>query len=45
MGEISRSLLTDLSKRFDCVDHELLLTKLYAYSVDKNSLYFIHGYF
>ena len=36
--------LTDLSNTFDCIDHELLLAKPYAYGVDKNSLYFIHPY-
>ena len=40
----SSALLTDLSMAFDCIDHELMLAKFYAYSVDKNSLYFIHSY-
>lgn len=42
--EISKSSITGLSKAFDSIDHEFLLAKLYAYSVDKNSLYFIHFY-
>ena len=43
-GGQAGALLTDLSKAFDCVDHELLIAKLYAYGFDKNSLYFINSY-
>ena len=43
-GGQAGALLTDLSKVFDCIDHELLIAKLYAYSFDKNSLYFINSY-
>ena len=38
------ALLTDLSKAFDCIDHELLIAKLYSCGFDKNSLYFINSY-
>ena len=38
------ALLSNLSKAFDCIDHELLIAKLYAYGFDKNSLYFINSY-
>ena len=43
-GGQAGALLTDLSKAFDCIDHELLMAKLYAYSFDKNSLHFINSY-
>ena len=43
-GGLARALLTDLSKAFDCINHELLITKLYAYGFDRNSLYFINSY-
>lgn len=38
------ALLTDLSKAFDCIPHELLLAKLHAYGFDMNSLLFIKSY-
>ena len=43
-GVISGALLTDLSKTFDCLLHDLLITKLAAYSFDYDSLVFIQGY-
>ena len=38
------ALLTDLSKAFDCVNHELLIAKLHAYGLDNSSLRLIHSY-
>ena len=37
-------LLTDLSKAFDCIDHDLLITKLHAYGFSRNALLMIHSY-
>ena len=38
------ALLTDLSRAFDCLPHELLIAKLDAYGFDKSSLKLIHSY-
>ena len=38
------AILMDLSKAFDCLDHELLLAKLDAYGFSKNALRFIYSY-
>ena len=38
------ALLTDLSKAFGCVNHELVIVKLHAYGLDNSSLRLIHSY-
>ena len=38
------ALLTDLSKVFDCLPHELLIAKLHAYSFDMKSQNLIYDY-
>ena len=36
--------MTDLSKAFDCIDHNLLIAKLDAYGFEKQSIDFLHSY-
>ena len=43
-GGETGAVLTDLSKAFDCVDHNLLIAKLNAYGFEKRSLEFINSY-
>ena len=43
-GKVFGILLTDLSKAFDCLSHELLLVKLHAYGFNLSALRLIHSY-
>ena len=43
-GGETGAVLTDLSKAFDCIDHNLFIAKLNAYGFEKRSLEFIHSY-
>ena len=38
------ALLTDISKAFDCLSHDLLIAMLHAYGLDKNSLNILQDY-
>ena len=38
------TILTDLSKAFDCLNHNLLIAKMSAYGFEKNTLKFIQTY-
>ena len=42
--EYAGAILTDLSKAFDCLNHDLLLAKLDAYGFSKEALKFISSY-
>ena len=43
-GEAFGALLTDLSKAFDCLNHELLIAKLNAYGFSLPALRLVHDY-
>ena len=38
------AVLTDLSQAFDCICHDLLITKLNAYALQRNALKFVYDY-
>ena len=42
--EFSAAILTDLSKAFNCICHDLLIEKLDAYGFDRNALKLIYDY-
>ena len=43
-SKLAGGLLTDLSKAFDCINHELLIAKLEAYGFDLESLNYMYSY-
>ena len=43
-GGVAGAVLTDLSKAFDCLNHELLIAKLNAYGFSRSALLFIRSY-
>ena len=43
-NKASGASLTDLSKAFDCLSHDLLIAKLHAYDLDIDSLNILQDY-
>ena len=44
MMRVLLALLTDLSKAFDCISHNLIIAKLEAYGFGIEALKLIHDY-
>ena len=44
-GKVFGALLSDLSKAFDCLLHELIITKLNVYGFNLPALKLMHSYF
>ena len=38
------AVLTDFSQTFDCIDHNLLIVKLYVYGFEKQTISFSYSY-
>ena len=38
------AVLTDLSKAFNCIPHDILIAKLLAYALNSDSLFYIYSY-
>ena len=43
-NKVCAALLTDLSKAFDCLLHDLFIAKLYAFGFDHKFLWVNHAY-
>ena len=44
LKKVAGIVLTDLSKAFDCIHHDMFIAKCHAYGVDKKSLKYIFDY-